>query len=526
MKRIIVSFTFICAMLISLNANASSSAELNEMTITCQKIVNNLFEVTGNKRFSFTAPKVEVKDEKKAVAAYYPLKNVIVIEKEAYLISRQFGPDSLSALAFLLAHELTHSFQMEIMKNKQSTNYMAYHNHYHGSHQLEKGADISGAFNAYLAGYKTEGIIGPLINNLYDSYNLSDHIDNYPSREERAHTAEEVDALVKELIMIFESAAYLTSIGEFQFAASSYEYILQYYQGKEIYNNLGVCYAMQAMTFENVDYDLYLFPFELDQNSRIKMPKKSRGGKDSLEKRVRMKYLRRALDKLEEAISMDQTYFAADINVLCVKILLEEFEGAIEYYKSRGMSLRGEMEETKTSEERARLALAIATAKLNDEAATAMFQDLQKSDSPLLAYMAKYNERIFLEGTCGAPEEFSCVNPIDVYEIVDGVALESNVLKGKEIQLHEEDNLGVFLNKKRNSVVYRFVKNDETRLTLQIVPTKTTIQIDNELTEEKKLKVINSNKGSFMVCEDEAAVFSVNMEAGTLTEWAKYYYNY
>ncbi len=525
MQRIIILFVLLNLTFI---AKSNTASELEQMRQVSQEILERLFKVTNNKRLSFTAPKVVVKDEMKAVAAFYPLKNEIILEKKAYEICREFGQDSLSALAFILGHELTHSFQMEIIQNKQQTSYMAYHKHYEGSHKLEKGADISGAFNAYLAGYKTEGIVGKLIEKLYDTYQLDDHIANYPSKQERIHTADEVASIVKDLVQIYEVAAYLSSIGEFKFAAACYEKILEYYQGSEIYNNLGVCYAMQAMTFSEKDYDFYLYPFEIDQNARIKKPKTDIGGKDmaSTEKRVRIKFLTRALNSLNEALSMDQTYFLADINIICVKTLLEDYSGAINHYHQKAMNVRGDLEASELHNQRAQLALAIAYAKSTNTEAADLLKSLSKSKFPFLAYMAKYNERIYLEGECGAAEDYSCIAPIDDTQVIDEVNLLRNVIKGKKITLHEEDQLEVNISKKRNSMVFKFVEEGMLKFSMQKIKQAKNLDLKSEFTEDKKIQSLNTTKGTFLVCEENGSVFHVNQNSTRLFEWVKYQYNY
>jgi len=510
-------------------AEAKDNISTSHIENISQQVLDKLFKVNHNKRFGFTSPKVVVRNEKKAVAAFYPMKNEIILEVPAYEICRTFGIDSLSALAFILGHELAHSYQMEIIENKQQTNYMAHHKHYEGSRRLEKVADVGGAFNAYLAGFKTMGIISPLMAKLYDTYNLNDEIDNYPPRKERMNTADEVSSIVKRLVSIYESAAYLTSIGEYGFAAASYEHILEFYQGREIYNNLGVCYAMNAMLFPAQDIDLYLFPFELDQDSRIKKPKFDRGGKSisDLEKRVRSKYLKKALANLQEVASLDQTYFIADINIMCVKILQEDYAGAIEHYKTKGLKLRGEIEVSPLEAQRADMALAIAYAKSDqNEKATIAFGELIGSQFPMISYMAKYNERILLEGECGAPEELSCINPIDPEQTVDEVMLHRSIYKGNEVVLDEEDDLIVMINRKRNSTVFRYLKEGELKLTLQKIDSKHAVAIKDGLTEDKKIQRLSSNKGDYLICLDSHAVYRMNDKGTEVNEWAKFFYNY
>lgn len=514
----------LCFIFIFLPISICASDEFDTKQKISQQIVNELFAITNNKRINFAPPRVVIKDEKKVVAAYFPMKNEIVLETAAYAICQNFGSDSLNALAFILGHELTHSFQLEIIKNKQETNYMAYHNHYDDGFELEKGADIAGAFSAYLAGYKISGIVSDLIESIYSEYELNDNLTGYPPKNERLLTANEVEDILEDLIDLFDASSYLMAMGEYQYAGACYEKILEYYSGAEIYNNLGVCFALYAMEFTNSDVDLYLFPFQVDQNSRMKKPKKGRGneGLNPIDQYTRNQYLNKSLKYLKEATSFDQTYFEADINILSVLILLEKYNNALEHYQNKGMNFRGEVANSEIYNQRAKLALAIAYANLKNQKAASLFENLVNSNYPIISYMAKYNEKIFLEGKCGAAEDHSCIDIKVQEKVVDGVYLHRQMLKGTNIILNKEDHLMVYIDKKDNSTVFKFTKDDILNLSMQLVKVRQNINIQDKFTQDKKIQLLNTSQGSYIICKEDKVVYSLDNNSIRLMEWAKF----
>ncbi len=291
-------------------------------------ILKEIYIQTGN--FSIELPEVQIRNSKEFMAAYSPSRNIIYLEETALHVCRSFGKDSDKAVAFLLSHELSHAFQQV----GWATNFISYDHQEHSSVHLEKSADLQGAMGAILAGFDIRPVIPTLLDRLYDAYELtsSDAV-GYPSLEDRQATAREVTQKANELWHLYQTANYLNVLEQNQMAISAYEYILQHYIGKEIYNNLGLQYAKLAMHFSGKNSDPFIFPFEIETESRLS---KARAEELSTEeKRIRTRYLLAAHAYFNKALGLAPGYLPAKINVLCVSIQLDRFQRVIEAYESR-----------------------------------------------------------------------------------------------------------------------------------------------------------------------------------------------
>ncbi|MEO1264042.1 MAG: hypothetical protein AAFZ15_34875, partial [Bacteroidota bacterium] len=233
-----------------------------------QQILDDLYEVSG--QFVQEKPSLLLSDENKRVASYSPSKNLITIDKKALEICESMGNEKANALAFLIGHELTHAFQKEVRMHGETTHFLAYDHHYDNMVRTEKVADIQGVFTGYLANYGMQKAIPVVLEKIYGAYGLmGKQLPNYPTFEERMASAREVIRLVDELIDLFETNAYLLALGEYKEASYILEYIIEYYQGHEIQNNLGVCYLYSAKEFIDNEIDQFAFPVRLDGSSNL-----------------------------------------------------------------------------------------------------------------------------------------------------------------------------------------------------------------------------------------------------------------
>lgn len=103
---------------------------------TATDILKQLYYSIGN--FQQPMPSIEVVNSEELVAAYIPNKNIIYLEEKAFDVCRSFEKDSLSALAFLIGHELTHCYQ----KVGWASNFLAYDKVANGVESEEKAADV------------------------------------------------------------------------------------------------------------------------------------------------------------------------------------------------------------------------------------------------------------------------------------------------------------------------------------------------------------------------------------------------
>lgn len=349
------------------------------------KVLDEIFEKSGYPKSK--KPKLLISDKMEKVAAYYPALNTIIFEKRAYQVCQSIGKDSLAAVAFLLGHELAHAFQTEIKNKLGATNFLSYDRHYDGGVRVEKTADIQGAFSAYLAGYKALPVLPELFEKLYEAYNLKGKtIQGYPSLAERKATGKEVEKIVINLIDLFENAGYLTTLGEYSLAKDCYEYILKYYQSRQVYNNLGIIYVFNALEFYDSQTDDFLHPFRLDASPFLQSPKTPRGGggMPTFKRKLRTQFLKRAERNFEAAIQIDSDYELAKTNLMSVYNLLGQQDKAVFYYSNRfktGHSAAAKMA----------LALSYLTKKSDEASGKKMLREVLESDELILRNQAEFN---------------------------------------------------------------------------------------------------------------------------------------
>lgn len=416
-------------------------------------VLERLYHSIGN--YQVEIPTVKIVGTENQMAAYHPGKNIIFLENKALRVCGTFGKDSIDAIAFLLGHELTHAYQ----KLGWATNFMAYNHAHDKSIAHEKAADIQGAFGAALAEFNTLEIINPLIERLYDAYNLIDiHLPGYPTFQERKQTAGEVKVKVYELWDLYQYANYLNVLGHHKMAALSYEYILDFYIGKEIYNNLGILYANLAMTFCGKNADPYIYPFEMDADSRLRNTRAEK--LIPLEIQNRTELLANASHFFEKAMQLDKRYERAFVNQLAVKVQGGEYNEVIRMRESGKLfaSLRRFKASVET-QERANMVVAIAYAlssssKRNYQAsARRLFEQLKNASNGSMKRLAEKNEALLSGEKWYTPNSSDCsLNGISTR--IDGVTPLKFLTKQPQIYLDTDKQQSLYIEKMPNSTVY------------------------------------------------------------------------
>ncbi|HNA64113.1 MAG TPA: hypothetical protein PKZ51_05285, partial [Saprospiraceae bacterium] len=275
-----------------------------------QEILGKLYKANGN--MIIPRPIVKLSPSQGRAACYLRSVNTIELSPVIFDVCRSMGKDSLAALAFVLGHEFSHAFQNDLKASE--TNFLAYHRTDNSDVGHEEAADVSGAFMAYLAGYRTLDLMDPFLDRIYDKFNLNHDLRGYPSLAERKQTSQKVRKMVDQLISTYEAANMLSAIGQYELAVSCYEYILGWYHGREIYNNLGVTYSRLALNFTGQNTESYVYPLEMEWGTRMKKPSVSRGaGLPAEMAMLKDHYLQRSQDNMVQAARMDKTFFTADL---------------------------------------------------------------------------------------------------------------------------------------------------------------------------------------------------------------------
>jgi len=132
---------FLCSTLLSADTNIQN---------TLNKVLNELYHSYGN--YILDKPKIELAKGDNEPALFLRRSNIIRFSDRAYKVCQSMGKDSLTAIAFILGHELAHIYESDF--EGVSTSLLKYHHHHDQGIIFEESADVQGIFNAYQAGYK------------------------------------------------------------------------------------------------------------------------------------------------------------------------------------------------------------------------------------------------------------------------------------------------------------------------------------------------------------------------------------
>lgn len=270
----------------------------------------------------------------------------IAIEEKVFDLFATLGDDQESALAFLLGHELTHyymrhgwvgdfgnSFASSDMGKK-----MIKVANYEEVIKRETEADYFGGFYGYLAGYDTLGVAPRALDLLYSAYDLPDKLPTYPSRVERKAIAERAEANLKKMVPVFEAANRLLLLGKYEEAARLFEHLAHTFPSRELFNNAGVAYALEAIRLFKPGQANFAYPFEFDAETRLMGNKsKTKGMPDEFAAR-RITLLQRAADSFDKAIQRDKGYAVAYVNLAGVTTLIGDHDTAV-ILANRGMEM-------------------------------------------------------------------------------------------------------------------------------------------------------------------------------------------
>lgn len=294
------------------------------------QVANNVLQrlIRARGDFRQRAPAFVMNYGDRYVAWMDPSQHTIGLEEKAYDVCIAMGADSLNALAALLAHELVHYYE----KHDWNVHFASYNADIPTADTLrnikdrlkqETQADYLGGFLAYTAGFPVHGIMPRLFEALYRGYDLPDQLRNYPSLKERVAMSQNGMKHLEELQIVFETANLLTMAGHHADAATYYQYILQDFPSREIYNNAGVNLVGAALALYSPSEWKWALPLELDAHSRL-YGKKS---VDPARLALREKYIQQALQYFESAQLLDKQYIPVMINqasVLLLQGLLED----------------------------------------------------------------------------------------------------------------------------------------------------------------------------------------------------------
>lgn len=287
-----------------------------------EKIYNDLVNTRGD--FRYPVPTLFLKDQE-GFAAYIDYNhNHIVLEKKAFDTCLPYGD---AAIAFLLGHELTHYYEKHAWRssyardNSDLTIGKTLKDIVDGVAN-ETEADYLGGFLAYAAGYGMFDKADSIIQSLYTAYTLEDNMAGYPSVQDRIKLSQRSFEKMSMLVDVFTVGNYFAAAGQFELAYLSYAYVLNYYQSRELYNNLGVFSTINAMALFHPDSLKYRYVTELDINFRG-----SRNIDAPIQQQINA-VLDQAILHFNSAINLDPSYAPAYLNKANALALKKEWQKA------------------------------------------------------------------------------------------------------------------------------------------------------------------------------------------------------
>ncbi len=318
-------------------SNTSFSAEKNAYKYKVSKAVYDKIAATAKDSRKAPTFNMIYNYSKPYYNAYYsPLDNTINLGEGIYDLCKEFGADSLDALAMVLGHELAHFFKdhgwgmafgtanedlevaAKIYKLKLTPTRKT---------ECEAQADYYGGLFGYMAGYKTLNLGPEFFTKLYKAAKIPEVTNGYPTLQERKKIGENSKKLLEKLIAVFEAGNLLVVTDDFERAASCYDHVIATFPSRELYNNAGVCLAREALKLSDPVKIKYAYPFTLDLDTRLDNAGQKGMTEDKEEKIKRM--LNEAKEMFQIAMQMDKDYAVAYVNSAMVSDLQGDHELAV-----------------------------------------------------------------------------------------------------------------------------------------------------------------------------------------------------
>lgn len=289
-------------------------------------VYNNLITSWGN---NFPAPP-EIRIVKTKNNPAYISKGIIYLDLrlvELFCEQENFE----SKIAYVLSHELAHHY---LIHSWTSSTGLAYSNSIgefieDNSNQYsekqrkldESQADMFGGFFSQISGYQALSFGEETLKSIYEEYKVPEEMFGYPSLRERVDILESNVSKSNNLAKIFEFGNLSLAIGKLGMARNCFKEILSNnFTSREIYNNLGLSYLLNAIENSVVSVSKYSYPIFIEQNTRAEV-QSTRSGSFSNDP---VRDLKEAIKYFDNAIRLDGDFEPAKVNLLVSSLILNK----------------------------------------------------------------------------------------------------------------------------------------------------------------------------------------------------------
>lgn len=308
--------------------SALSLAAQNQLSTTHYKYKNTL-RICEQVALTFSdlrqVPKLVMpKGKSNQIARFWPESEIqLTIDEKLYDLCREMGKDSLSALAFIISHELTHFFY----NHQHPFGFANSPNHPNKPNsEIEMQADLYGLINAFAAGYQSFKVAKPILEKIYRVYQLDDNMMGYPTKTERLKSIEQYAKQAQGLASAFEAGEFLYLKKEYAAAEHCFKHVARTIPAKEILNNLGLTQLQQVLSSEQISTQQMPFkmPVELEAENRLMGIRGERNPEKNKAVDIE-KLIKESIRNFEKAIELDKGYSTAYINLATARILLTNY---------------------------------------------------------------------------------------------------------------------------------------------------------------------------------------------------------
>ncbi|MDC3221242.1 hypothetical protein OAT80_02100 [Flavobacteriaceae bacterium] len=305
------------------NTSYSQSDNCEDSVIS---VYNNLISNIAN---NFPAPP-EIRIVKTKNNPAYISKGIIYLDLrlvELFCEQENFE----SKIAYVLSHELAHHY---LNHSWTSNTGLAYSNSIgefieDNSNQYsekqrkldESQADMFGGFFSQISGYQALSFGEETLKSIYEEYKVPEEMFGYPTFRERVDILESNISKSNNLAKIFEFGNLSLVIGKLGMARNCFKEILSNnFTSREIYNNLGLSYLLNAIENSDLSVSKYSYPIFIEQNTRAEV-QSTRSGSFSNDP---VRDLKEAIKYFGNAIRLDGDFEPAKVNLLISSLILNK----------------------------------------------------------------------------------------------------------------------------------------------------------------------------------------------------------
>jgi len=301
-------------------------SQLDSCTNSVTDIYNNIISNIAN---NFPAPPELSIIETKNNPAYISKGTIYIDLRLVELFCNQENFES--KIAYVLSHELAHHYLNHSWASKTG---LAYSNSLgefieDNSNQYsekqrkldESQADLFGGFFSQISGYQALSLGAETLKSIYKEYKVPEEMFGYPSLRERLDILESNISKSNNLAKIFEFGNLSLAIGKLGMARNCFKEILSNnFTSREIYNNLGLSYLLNAIENSDLSVSKYSYPIFIEQNTRAEV-QSTRSGSFSNDPIIDLK---EAIKYFDNAIRLDGDFEPAKVNLLVSFLILNK----------------------------------------------------------------------------------------------------------------------------------------------------------------------------------------------------------